>query len=57
MKPLKPAEPVPPKWTSWCATMMQRGVKLEIGWSRRTVLDHDEVLIPGAVQRPLDANA
>ena len=24
MKPLLPAEPVLPKWTSWCAMMMQR---------------------------------
>ena len=24
MKPLKPAEPVPPNWNTWCATMMQR---------------------------------
>jgi hypothetical protein len=24
MKPLQRAESLPPKWTSWCATMMQR---------------------------------
>lgn len=150
MKPLEPAAPVPPRWTSWCATMMRRtgmtpgelrrvyeeeflvgetwmndlyvviaktlpqgathlsirrvdrkacrdwrhfqqiknqlcgeereglelypaesrlvdtanqyhlwvmppGVRLEIGWNCRSVVDHDELQIPGAVQRPLDS--
>ena len=33
--------------------VMPPGVRLEIGWDRRSVLDHDEIPIPGAVQRPL----
>ncbi|EQD58904.1 hypothetical protein B2A_04191, partial [mine drainage metagenome] len=34
--------------------VMPPGVKLEIGWSRRSVVDHGDHPIPGAVQRPLD---
>jgi hypothetical protein len=36
---------------------MQPGVKLEIGWNRRSVVDQGDQVLPGAVQRPLDANA
>lgn len=35
--------------------VMPEGVQLPIGWRVRSVVDHDEMPIPGAVQRPLNA--
>ncbi len=34
--------------------VMPPGVRLEIGWSRRSVLAPGQYVIPGAVQRPLE---